>query len=94
MDDLPDRNRLPPAHARHLLAELEAKPFTPAMLFAERHAHPAVEALTGPTPQPTEHDFTDAEVQAAYQTYAKRRRHLMDLLRTAIELNEPLFISG
>jgi hypothetical protein len=53
MDDLPDRNRLPPVHARHLLAELEAKPFTPAMLLAERHAHPAVKDLTGPTPQQT-----------------------------------------
>jgi hypothetical protein len=43
---LEDRTLMPPDHARHLLAELEARPFTKSMLFGEeRHPDEGVNPL-------------------------------------------------
>jgi hypothetical protein len=104
IDSLEDRTTLPPAHARHLLAELEARPFTKAMLFGEeRRPDPLADWLTKMTQEVTggaappsfaESDWSDQQIEEAYRQYAERRLDLMALLRTAIERDEPLRISG
>jgi hypothetical protein len=103
IDSLEDKTTLPPTHARHLLAELEARPFTRAMLFEEERRPDdtevrisrQMEKLVGIQPTaPIEADLSDREIDEALHLYAKRRQELMALLRIAIERNEPLRVSS
>jgi hypothetical protein len=104
MHSLEDPTTLPPAHARHLLAELEARPFTKAMLLGEDlqpdRVIVGVDELRMATGQPTkllplrEADFSDQEIEECFRQYSQRRQELMNLLRAAIERNEALRISG
>jgi hypothetical protein len=98
-----DPTVLPPAHARHLLAELEARPFTKAMLLGEERRPDChidmIETLMGranqpPDPPPREADLSDQEIEEGYRRYAQRRQELMALLRAAVERNESLCVSG
>jgi hypothetical protein len=91
MDSLEDRTTLPPTRARHLLAELEKRPFTKAMLFAERQETATEQPMP---PSPREFDLSEEQINEACSLYAKRRQELMALLRRAIERNEPLRIDG
>jgi hypothetical protein len=96
-DSVEDPARLPPAHARHLLAVLETRPFTKAMLLGEERGE-----LNGmirfnmersgqdPDLPLDEADFSDEEIAKGCEFYAKRRRQLMALLRAAIERDEAL----
>jgi hypothetical protein len=102
IDSLENKTTLPPAQARHLLAELEARPFTKAMLFEEERRPDRMDSMiawmekvTGrKTRPPTESDFSDRETEKTYSDYAKRRLELMALLRAAVERDESLRISG
>jgi hypothetical protein len=105
INGLADRTVLPPAHALNLLAEIEMRPFTKAMVLGEEcrpHSDPQIsvvrenlEAHDQRTQPPrTEADLSDQKIDEAYRRYAQRRRELMALLRTAIERNEPLRISA
>jgi hypothetical protein len=104
MDDLPDRNVLPVDHARRLLDKLEARPITYAMVYGEcrndRDVQPmrVLEQAVGldltPEPQPDKRNYSGLEWGAVYGDYVVRRDELMTLLRTAIERNEALCISG
>jgi hypothetical protein len=103
LDGLEDNTKLPPAHARHLLAELEALPFTKAMLFEEeRRPDRAIdgfasmmEEMTGQkTRAPTEDDCSDQEIEKGLRSYIERRKELIALLRKAIERDEPLRVSS
>jgi hypothetical protein len=99
---LEDQTILPPAHARHLLAELEARPFTRAMLFGEERSHDLDDLTTfmadvlGKPPDlpPIEAAYSDEEIELACREYEQRRQELMALLRAAIERNEPLRIDA
>jgi hypothetical protein len=94
---LNDKGELSIAGARHLLAELEVRPVSPAMVddvcAGRSRLHPGVrvmqeqlgELAENAVPGPQEGDqafFTDHLI--------KRRELLMALLRRSIELNEPL----
>jgi hypothetical protein len=96
---LKDQRVLPPDHARHLLAELDARPFTRSMLFGEhfnkrdslfvasmRERCPdGTWPSAPPPPSVIEHDIAEEELERAYRGYVTRRQELMDLLRVAIE---------
>jgi hypothetical protein len=98
IDGLEDREVLPPEHARHLLAELESRPFTKAMLFEERRARrldPDVpKMMMAEATRSVESDHSEQEIEEAYRWYTGRREGLMALLRKAMERDEPLRISG
>jgi hypothetical protein len=105
---LEDRRLLPPAHARHLLAELEARPITKAMVLGEeRRPDPMVNWVTQFSAEmqdmikretgreePPEAPPTEQEIERARLKYVERRKQLMALLRAAIERDEPLHISS
>jgi hypothetical protein len=76
---LEDRSALPPAHARHLLVEIEQHPITPDLV--ER----AIEITTSQAQK---------NPQWMRQFYTSRREELMALLRKAIERNESLIVSA
>jgi hypothetical protein len=103
MADLESPGVLPPTYARHLLAELEMRPFTKAMLFEEERRDDHVEVVLAtkmqqldgrPTRASTAFDHSDQQIEEAFRNYVERRQGLIALLRTAIERNESLRVSG
>jgi hypothetical protein len=71
---------MPPDHARHLLAELRMHPISPAIV-EERVA--ALDIIP-----------SEAEIKETTKFHEHRRSQLMALLKKAIDLGEPLILSG
>jgi hypothetical protein len=88
--------RLPIPAARHLLAELQAKPLTPAMVedvFTGRAKRGAMlTILADALGEPDYEEPSPEQIAEMTAWLIKKRATLMALLRRSIDLNEPLLV--
>jgi hypothetical protein len=88
---------LPIPAARHLLAELEARPLTPAMvedIYTGRAKRAATLTVIHTVVGEPEYEIPSPEQMAVMTArLIKKRATLMALLRRSIDLNEPLHCS-